>query len=222
MASKRPPRRAPADPERRRDPERTRERILQAAVEEFGAHGYSGARVSRIAQAAGLNAQLISYHFDGKAGLYQAVIERWRGVTELIPQPDRSIAEIAGAFVRTNASNPSYSKLLAWEALGDAPAPGESPGTDDQEAGRAAFFQRVAGEFERRQQLGELPADVSPQHLLLALIAIASAPVTLPHIARRVVGIDPDAPGFHEAYAVEVERLVRHLATAPADAPAQR
>lgn len=212
MATDKPLRRAAADPERRRDPERTRERILQAAVEEFATHGYSGARVARIAEAAGLNAQLITYHFDGKAGLYRAVVERWRGVTEMIPQPGRSIAEIAGEFVRANAANRSYARLLAWEALGDAPAPGENADTDRQEAGRSEFFQRIAGDFQRRQESGELPADLSPQHLLLALIAIASAPVALPHIARRVLGVDPDSPEFQEAYAEQVERLVRHLA----------
>src|SRR4051794_2456001 len=115
MATRKAPRRAAQDPAGRRDPERTRERILQAAVAEFGQYGYNGARVARIAKAAGLNAQLITYHFDGKAGLYQAVIERWRGVTELIPQPDREIAEIAAAFVHANAANRDYARLMAWE-----------------------------------------------------------------------------------------------------------
>jgi TetR/AcrR family transcriptional regulator len=140
------------------------------------------------------------------------VIERWRGVTELIPQPDREIAEIAAAFVRANAANRDYARLMAWEALGDAPSPGESEGVDAQETERSAFFERIAQDFKRRQDAGELPADVEPQHLLLALIGMASAPVALPHIARRVLGVDPDKPEFQAAYAEQVERLVRHLA----------
>jgi|SRR4051812_48652645 TetR/AcrR family transcriptional regulator len=205
--TKRTPRRAAPD-DRRRDPERTRERILQAAVDEFGARGFTGARVSRIASAAEVNSQLISYHFDGKAGLYRAVVERWRGVTEAIPQPGRGIAEIAGAFVRINNENRNFARLLAWEALGDSPESGE----DSQETERSAFFGHIANDFRRRQEAGELPADVDPAHLLLALVAIASAPVALPQLARRIVGEDPDSSAFQEAYAQQVERIVGHLA----------
>src|SRR5581483_9805400 len=68
-------RRQPAPDERKRDADRTRERILEAAIAEFGAHGFAGARVSAIAQRAGVNQQLISYYFDGKAGLYQALTD---------------------------------------------------------------------------------------------------------------------------------------------------
>jgi TetR/AcrR family transcriptional regulator len=63
------PRRSPKPQERRRDPERTRKLILDAASAEFGAHGYAGARISAIASRAGVNQQLISYYFDGKEGL---------------------------------------------------------------------------------------------------------------------------------------------------------
>ena len=40
------PRRSPRGEDRKRDPERTRERILDAAVAEFGEHGFAGARIS--------------------------------------------------------------------------------------------------------------------------------------------------------------------------------
>lgn len=49
--------------------------ILRAARQEFGARGYAGGRVDRIARRAGVNKQLIFYYFGSKAGLFQAVIE---------------------------------------------------------------------------------------------------------------------------------------------------
>jgi len=52
-----------------------RDRILSAAEVEFGAHGFAGARVDRIATAAGVNKQLLFHYFDSKAGLYRAVSE---------------------------------------------------------------------------------------------------------------------------------------------------
>jgi AcrR family transcriptional regulator len=72
------PRRSPRGQDRKRDPERTRERILDAAVVEFGEHGFAGARISAIAGRAGVNEQLISYYFDSKEGLYRTLQERWR------------------------------------------------------------------------------------------------------------------------------------------------
>jgi AcrR family transcriptional regulator len=73
-----------------RDADRTRERILDAALVEFGEHGYAGARIGAI-PARGSNQRLISYYFDGKAGLHRALIQRWRSTSErLNPSMRRS------------------------------------------------------------------------------------------------------------------------------------
>jgi TetR/AcrR family transcriptional regulator, upper aerobic nicotinate degradation pathway regulator len=58
-----------------RAPERTREAILRAAVEEFGREGYGGARVDRISRAAGSNDRMLYYYFESKEQLFHAVIE---------------------------------------------------------------------------------------------------------------------------------------------------
>lgn len=54
---------------------RTRAVILQAATDEFSRHGFSGARIGRIARAAGLNNHALYYHFGDKKALFQAVLE---------------------------------------------------------------------------------------------------------------------------------------------------
>jgi len=60
---------------RGRDPERTRQRILDAATEEFARHGLSGARVDRIATRAGANKRMLYYYFGDKDGLFLAALE---------------------------------------------------------------------------------------------------------------------------------------------------
>ena len=60
----------------KRDPAATRQRILEASESEFSRHGYSGARVERIATAARANIRMIYHYFGGKEGLYLAVLER--------------------------------------------------------------------------------------------------------------------------------------------------
>jgi AcrR family transcriptional regulator len=58
-----------------RDPERTRQKILDAATEEFARHGLGGARVDRIAARAGANKRMLYYYFRDKDNLFLAALE---------------------------------------------------------------------------------------------------------------------------------------------------
>jgi AcrR family transcriptional regulator len=59
-----------------RDPERTRQRILDAATEEFARYGLGGARVDRIAARAGANKRMLYYYYRDKDNLFLAALER--------------------------------------------------------------------------------------------------------------------------------------------------
>lgn len=50
----------------------TQQSILQAALHEFARYGLAGARVDTIAARAGLNKQLLYYHFGNKEDLFRA------------------------------------------------------------------------------------------------------------------------------------------------------
>ena len=56
----------------------TRQRILEAARQEFAAKGYDGARVDAIAQRAEVNKALLYYYFKSKEGLLQELLEQFR------------------------------------------------------------------------------------------------------------------------------------------------
>jgi TetR/AcrR family transcriptional regulator len=53
----------------------TRNRILEAALGEFAALGFAGARTERIAAAAGVNKALLYYYFESKEKLYASALE---------------------------------------------------------------------------------------------------------------------------------------------------
>jgi TetR/AcrR family transcriptional regulator, regulator of cefoperazone and chloramphenicol sensitivity len=53
----------------------TRHRIIEAAVELFGEHGFDGASTRDIAARAGVNAPALQYYFENKEGVYHACIE---------------------------------------------------------------------------------------------------------------------------------------------------
>ena len=97
----------------------TREKILQAAIGEFAAHGYSGARVERIRARARVNTRMLYHYFGDKRRLYVAVLEHViggyareaqgvdgfvraarRGDYVIVPQPDGDGSEIV--LVRAN------------------------------------------------------------------------------------------------------------------------
>jgi len=55
-------------------PDNTREKLLAAALEQFGEHGYDGATIRDIARAARVNIALVSYHFGSKEQLYHELL----------------------------------------------------------------------------------------------------------------------------------------------------
>jgi len=56
-------------------PRSRRSDILVAAEREFASAGFSGARVERIAAAAGVNKQLLFHYFGSKEGLFAAALD---------------------------------------------------------------------------------------------------------------------------------------------------
>jgi TetR/AcrR family transcriptional regulator len=200
----RTPRRSPAAGERQRDPERTKARILDAAKAEFGAKGFAAARVSDIADRAGVNKQLISYYFGGKEGLYAELTTRWQRASEEMSSAEHPLDEVVAGFVMSNLHNRDWSRLMVWANLdlGDS--------TPDEETDYS-FLQTQVAELRQRRDNGEIPADLDPAYLLLALFAAACAGVTLPKIARLICGEDPASAEFAERYADQLATLVRHL-----------
>lgn len=62
-------------PRRKRDAVKSRGTILRTASQEFCQHGFSGARVERIALRSKSNMRMIYHYFGDKEGLYLAVLE---------------------------------------------------------------------------------------------------------------------------------------------------
>ncbi|MCC6794377.1 MAG: TetR/AcrR family transcriptional regulator [Candidatus Hydrogenedentes bacterium] len=76
-------------------------KLLRAAADAFAAQGYDAASTRAIADRAGVNIALIAYHFGGKDGLFDAVIEDW--VLPLREAIDRELAGLNGAGKRMDA-----------------------------------------------------------------------------------------------------------------------
>ncbi len=109
-----------------RDPERTKARLLQAALKEFASYGYAGARVARIARNARANQRMVYHYFGSKEGLYEATyihmdedMIRWLGpiLERLGEDPVKSFADAVRQFFDLVRQNPTLSRLLVGETL---------------------------------------------------------------------------------------------------------
>ncbi|WP_290061017.1 TetR/AcrR family transcriptional regulator [Amycolatopsis solani] len=200
------PRRSPKPQERQRDPERTRRLILDAAGAEFAAKGYAGARIAAIAARAGVNQQLISYYFDGKEGLYRALSEQWTERQGELVSPDMPLSEQIRRHALEATTGRDGMRLVAWSGLeyeGAESDPDHGPRT-----------QRLTGTVARIAELkeaGRLPEWIDPACFTVLLMSAAMAPVTLPHVAEGLTGMDPASPDFVRQYADQLAKLVEHL-----------
>jgi AcrR family transcriptional regulator len=57
------------------DTDKTKQLLLDAAVQEFAEHGLQGARVDRIAKSAGVNKERIYQYFGNKEQLFSRVLD---------------------------------------------------------------------------------------------------------------------------------------------------
>jgi len=112
-----------SDPREQQDqsaePDR-RNQILDAALEEFAAHGFRGATIKRIAQRAKLRSQaLIYWYFPAKEALFQAVLGQHLPIVQMVLDPtpllDRPPEEVLPLLARTylaTADRPGAQRLL--------------------------------------------------------------------------------------------------------------
>src|SRR5256885_8728906 len=101
-----------------RNPQRTQERILQAAFKEFAGKGFAGARVDGIARRAGINKRMLYHYFGDKEALFREVLrckmaerKTWGDTTPNDP------AESLPYWFDLACRDMDWIRMLEWEAL---------------------------------------------------------------------------------------------------------
>jgi TetR/AcrR family transcriptional regulator len=108
-----------------RDPEATKQQILDAAEIEFAQQGLNGARVDAIAVRARVAPRMIYYYFQSKEGLYQAVLQRPATSLQSMFQqlnleelpPDVALTSLIQAAIQYETANRNRGMLLFQEAI---------------------------------------------------------------------------------------------------------
>jgi AcrR family transcriptional regulator len=149
-----------------RNAEATKERILEAALAEFSAHGIAGARVDRIAQAARCNKNLIYIYFEDKETLFETVLEKHLlRVHEEYPFTPDDLPGYAAKVFDFAMTNPDLMRLLAWSTLENTKGSAE----------RAATFDGKLTALIEAQKNGHVGTAFAPDFLLVAILSLATA-----------------------------------------------
>jgi TetR/AcrR family transcriptional regulator len=104
----------------------TRNRIISAAVLEFAKFGYEGASVHAIAKNADAKQTLITYHFDGKEGLWKAALtsinNELRSIFQSRMDGLRGVDDatklrlLLADFIRFSAQHPEFHAIMSHVA----------------------------------------------------------------------------------------------------------
>lgn len=80
-----------------KESEMTKKKILLAAKKEFAANGFSGARMTSIAETAGVNQALLHYRFAGKEKIYKEIIGKpVKGISGIFEVSNRRHMPLSG------------------------------------------------------------------------------------------------------------------------------
>ncbi|MER5793589.1 TetR family transcriptional regulator [Streptomyces sp. NPDC001980] len=176
-----------------RDSSATKARLLDAAFSEFAAYGIAGARVDRIAEAAGANKRLIYVYFGNKEQLFDEVLTRaMTAGAESVPFDVEDLPGYAGAIFDHLVARPDLMRLRLWKLLERPSATGL-----EQDA-----FRNKAALVAEAQQRGDLDPAMAPDDLLTMVLAAAQA------WFWAAEGVDPKEVG--ESW--PAERLALHRA----------
>jgi AcrR family transcriptional regulator len=199
-------------PAKMRNLERTTSKILAAALAEFVARGFYGARTKSIARRAGVHEWMVFYCFQSKRNLYREVLrqqlsQRTRLLADL-PEDFRAAAESA---FKTFARNRDVIRLFQWEAL--TARKGELIAADDR---RDAFRQGSAW-LQKLQNKGILPASIDLVLFRLAMVALGSFPFAYPQMVELAAGVDPTDAQFQQRWTALMRWFVERALSEPAE-----
>jgi AcrR family transcriptional regulator len=104
----------------------TQNKILDAAAIEFALHGYEGASTRTIANNAGVQHTLVTYHFQNKDGLWRATLDRLTGTQKLALEerlnglrgvdPSTALYLYLKDFIHFSAEHPEYAWIMSHAA----------------------------------------------------------------------------------------------------------
>ncbi len=218
-------RRRPRRPRAVRDD--IRERLLDAALLEFGAKGFAGASTRAIARRIGAHQPQINYHFESKEVLWCAAVEHlfaelgrtMEGLAAQARTDDVAglaavCAEMIRRFVRFAARHPELNQIMVHEATAES-----SRLTWMTERYVKPLYDTVRPLWATLREAG-IAAPIDARLFHYVMVGAASMPYVNAPEARILTGIEPTADEWVEVHAEGlVATLLPHMRRATRQRP---
>lgn len=166
----------PPKPAAKRNPERTKGRLLRSAIRLFSAKGFHGVSVDEIVGMARTNKRMVYHYFGSKNGIYLAalveVFSRLAKVEILTLEetapPDEKLAHLLAANFKFLDANPEFVRLLLWENLDE----GRHIGRHTELVNKNPFMDRFRAIIQEGVAKGifRVPRDI--KHLVINFFAL--------------------------------------------------
>jgi AcrR family transcriptional regulator len=170
---------------------RTKQLLLDAAVQEFSEYGPHAGRVDRVASRAGVNKERIYQYFGSKQKLFSAVLEqemtKLAAAVPLTPEQAADLGEFAGRVFDYHRTYPHYLRLLLWEGLDPDPLQTDAASIAAASE-RAEHYADNVHAVAQAQAAGALRSDLAPAHLLYAARALAAWWLAVPPAMTLMLG----------------------------------
>ena len=180
--------------------------LLEAAVAELSAHGFSGAKIERIARRAGFNKALAYRYFGDRPGLLREALRSvFLGRRALLDRLPEHVGEALAFWFRQTGEDPHFMRLIQHEALADE---GDSPVEADY---RRDYYRTQIEMIRGFQARGDVDPALDSEMLFYALLALVVFPSSFPQITRLVTGMPFDDPQFQERWVTLLTQFAEHL-----------
>jgi len=197
----------------RRDPARTRTKLLEAAVAEFSEQGFHGARTDRIAKRAGTNIRMLYHYFGSKDDLYLAVLEvvlaeLRHDELRIDPEEGDPLEGLLHVFDYVDGhfgSHPALRKLLAFENLNEARHLARSEKILAMSSPVLAQIRRL---LQRGAAAGSVRANVDALHLYVSMVSLAYYGRAHAYTLSHIFGKDLHRPAWQRAHLKQTREMV--------------
>lgn len=184
-----------------RNPERTKGRLLRAAIRLYSEKGFHGVSVDEIVGQAKANKRMVYHYFGDKNGIYLAALKEVFGrlekaavrVIKESERPDVKLKHLIAAHFRFLDENPEFFRLLLWENL----ERGRHIGRHPEFINRNPFIAQFRLVIKEGVASGIFRAPRDIKHLLINLIAVCFFYYSNHYSLAISLKVDLDSPRSH-------------------------
>lgn len=166
----------PSAPPVQRNPDRTRRRILQAAIRLFANHGFHAVSVDQIVGRAHVNKRMVYHYFGSKDALFEAALsEVYKRIGEIEfhavergRDPREKLSRLLESYFAFLDAEPEFTRLLQWENL----EKGRHLTKENHLLTKNPFLARFRAIVQEGVAAGQFRPDVDVPHLMIHFIGL--------------------------------------------------